>query len=268
MPIPASAGFEPGKRWSGPGNRWAAAVPASNNQSRRKFRQHLDKTPDSHYNRAVTWEWAIRQHKVGYPTKKPLIGVLGGVASGKSTVAAEFGKLGCAVVDADAIAHQLLAEDRVRGELVRLFGLEIVDASGRIDRKKLADTAFSDRERLRALENVIHPRVLQRTEELIRQYNQEPHVKAIVLDMPLLVEVGWAQRCDKVVFVACDRRRRMERAKAKKLLDESDIKIRENFQISLDRKVGLADNTIDNNSDFSALVRQTKDIFSDITKKS
>ena len=216
----------------------------------------------------MTWEWAARQRKVGYPTKKPLIGILGGVASGKSTVAAEFAKLGCAVVDADAIAHELLAEGRVHDELVRLFGLEIVDALGRIDRKRLANTVFSDGARLRALEKVIHPRVLERTEELIRQYDREAHVKAIVLDMPLLVEVGWAERCDKLVFVKCDRRRRMERAKAKDLLDESDIKIRENFQISLDRKAGLADNTVDSNSDFSTLVRQIKDIFSDITKNS
>jgi dephospho-CoA kinase len=114
---------------------------------------------------------------------------------------------------------------------------------------------------------VVHPRVLERTERLIAQYNQCAHAQAIVLDMPLLIEVGWADRCDRLIFVRCDRRRRAERARQIGL-DEQEIEIRENFQISLDKKAKLADNTIDNNSDFLTLVRQIKDIFSDIAGSS
>ena len=152
--------------------------------------------------------------------------------------------------------------------MVRLFGSQVLSASCQIDHRKLAQKAFADGKLLVALNKVIHPRVLQRTEQLIAQYNDDNRVKAIVLDMPLLVEVGWANRCDRLIFVACDRARRIERAKHKGLGDEREIKIRENFQISLDKKTELADNTIDNNSDFSTLVRQIKDIFSDITKNS
>ena len=204
--------------------------------------------------------------RVGNPTDKPLIGIIGGIASGKSTVAAEFARLGCAVIDADAIVHELLREDAVRDEAVRLLGPGVLNACGELDRGKIARIVFADTRQLDALNKVIHPRVLQRTEELIAQYNTDSHVKAIVLDMPLLVEAGWADRCDSVVFVECDRKRRIERARRKGLLDEREIEIRENSQISLDKKVTLADSIVDNNSDVSTLVGQVKKIFSDITK--
>jgi len=204
--------------------------------------------------------------RVGNPTEKPLIGIIGGIASGKSTVAAEFEKLGCAVIDADVIVHELLREDRVRNEVVQLFGPGVLNARGELDRKRLATIVFADTRQLSALNKVVHPRVLQRTEELIAQYNKDSHTKAIVLDMPLLVEVGWADRCDRVIFVECDRRRRVERARTKGLMDDREMEIRENSQISLDKKAGLADDIVDNNSDFSTLVRQIKEIFSEITK--
>ncbi len=203
---------------------------------------------------------------VSNPRKKPIIGILGGIASGKSTVAAELGKLGCAVISADAMVHDLLREEAVQKELVQQFGREILQPPGQIDRAKLARIVFADAEKLCALNKIIHPRVLERTEELIAQYTHSGSAPAIVLDMPLLVEVGWASRCDRLIFVACARAQRGRRAKQAGLLDEQEIKIREKFQISLDKKARLADNTIDNNSDFSTLVRQIQDIFSDVVR--
>jgi len=200
---------------------------------------------------------------VGIIGDKPVIGILGGIGSGKSTVAAEFAKLGCKVIDADKIAHELLDRKTVKEKIVGLFGEVVLDSSGRIEHKKLAGVVFASGDKLDSLNGVIHPLVLARTEELIEQYNQQNQVKAIVLDMPLLVEVGWAKRCDRLIFVDCKQKIRAERAK-KKDFDKNQIKIRENFQISLDNKTSVADNLVDNNSDFSALVRQVADIFSDI----
>ena len=202
------------------------------------------------------------------PRKKPIIGIIGGIASGKSTVARELEKRGCAVISADAIAHELLQEKSVREEIVRLLGPEVLNACGEIDRRKVAERVFSDTEKLAALNKVIHPRVLERTEALIAQYKECRHIKAIVLDMPLLVEVGWADRCDRLLFVKCDHPRRVARAQQAGRGDEQEIKIRENFQISLDKKAALADNTIDNNSDFLTLVRQINEIFSDLAGSS
>jgi dephospho-CoA kinase len=196
--------------------------------------------------------------------KKPIIGILGGIGSGKSTVAGEFAKLGCGMIDADKLAHALLGENAVRDEIVSLFGPEISDSSGNIDRSKLAETVFADSGKLGLLNKILHPRVLEQAEELIRQYNGQNDISAIVLDMPLLAEVGWDKRCDRIIFVECDRQLRAERAAKKGVFDEKQQRIRENFQISLDNKVAIADNIINNNSDFSELVGQIVSVFSSI----
>jgi len=228
---------------------------------------------------------------VGATGKKSIIGILGGIGSGKSTVAAEFAKLGCKVIDADEIAHELLDEPTVKEKVVGLFGRTILGSTEKIDREKLADLVFADADPaalgsnqnspLARLNRIIHPLVLRRAEELIEKYQaqvgavREPPartcaartenagtgVQAIVLDMPLLVEVGWDKRCDKLIFVDCRQKLRLDRAK-KLGFDKNQVKIRENFQISLDNKIAIADNTINNNSDFSALAKQVTDIFS------
>jgi len=189
---------------------------------------------------------------------------LGGIASGKSTVAAEFAKLGCKVVNADKITHELLEKEAVKRQVVAAFGPSILDSKGRIDRRKLAQIVFADTHKLSSLNLIIHPLVLEHAERQIERYSRQNQVRAIVLDMPLLAEVDWAKRCDRLIFVRCSKRIRAERAK-KMGFDKNQLKIRENFQISLDNKAGIADNTIENNSDFSALVRQVADIFTDIT---
>ena len=199
---------------------------------------------------------------VGNTGRKPIIGILGGVGSGKSTVADEFAKLGCKVIDADKIAHELLDKKTVQDKMAALFGKNILDSSGKIDRKKLADIVFADADKLSSLNKIVHPFVLGRAEELIKRYNRQNQVKAIVLDMPLLVEVGWAKRCDKLIFVDCERQLRIDRAKKLGIFGENQLKIRENFQISLDNKANIADNMIDNNPDLSGLAKQVADIFS------
>ncbi len=189
---------------------------------------------------------------------------MGGIASGKSTVAREFAKLGCKIIDADKIAHELLDRKSVKEELVATFGRSISDSKGKISHKKLARVVFTDPDKLAVLNRIIHPLVLERAGLLIERYNRQKRVRAIILDMPLLVEVGWAERCDRLIFVNCPRKTRADRAKNMGF-DNNQLRIRENFQISLDNKAALADNTIENNSDFSALVRQVADIFTDIT---
>ena len=210
---------------------------------------------------------------MGKAGKKPIIGILGGIGSGKSTVAAEFAKLGCKVIDADKIAHELLDRKDIKEKVVGLFGRDVLDSSKKVDSRKLADIVFTDADKLSSFNKIIHPFVLARVEELIKQYQaeagtvREPPVQAIVLDMPLLAEVGWAERCDKLIFVDCKRQLRVDRAKKLCFFDENKLKIRENFQISLDKKATISDNTIDNNSGFSALAKQVTDIFSGIKGK-
>jgi dephospho-CoA kinase len=204
---------------------------------------------------------------VGKSKRKPIIGILGGVGSGKSTVAAEFAKLGCAVIDADKTAHNLLNNRDLRKKAVARFGRGFLKRGGKIDRRKLAGIAFASAKNLAALNKIIHPLVLQQVRELIKKANGQRKVAAIVLDMPLLAEVGWQKRCDRLIFVKCRRQIRVKRAKKAGILNLEKLKFREKFQISLDKKKSIADNTIDNNSGFSALARQVTDIFSGIMDK-
>lgn len=199
--------------------------------------------------------------------KTPIIGILGGVGSGKSTVAAEFVKLGCKAIDADKIAHQLLETEAVKSRVITSFGADILDSAGKIDRVKLAKLVFCSNEKLSVLNNILHPLVLGRVEQLISEYNHQPEVVAIVLDMPLLAEVGWEKRCDMLIFVDCKRGLRAKRAGKNGFFNKKQLETRENFQISLDNKIHIADNTIDNNSDFSVLVGQVADIFQCIVNK-
>jgi len=154
---------------------------------------------------------------------------MGGIGSGKSTVATEFAKLGCKVIDADEIAHELLKRDAIKEKIVAFFGRDVTDPSGNIDRKRLGKIVFADYDKLTILNGIIHPLVLERAEELIEQYKQQNQIKAIVLDMPLLVEIGWAERCNKLIFVNCKEKIRAERAK-KMGFDKNQLKNRENFR--------------------------------------
>ena len=190
---------------------------------------------------------------------------MGGIASGKSTVAGLLEHHGCAVVDADKIARGALQKVEVKEQLRKIFGTRIFDPSGQIDRKKLAETAFQSQEKISALNSIVHPAVFSRTEELISEYNKDENIKAIVLDMPLLVEVGWDRRCDKLLFVDCNRQIRLARAKKKADFDENQLKKRENFQISLDKKADIAHYSICNNHNLSELTRQLDDIFPCLT---
>ena len=193
---------------------------------------------------------------------KLVIGILGGIGSGKSSVAAEFAKLGCGVIDADRIGHQLLERADVKAEIVECFGETILDADGRVKRCDLAKIVFSDGEKLGKLNGIMHRRIIGCVEVMIEAYNGRDEIKAIVIDGPLLVETGLDKCCDKLVFVECDHKIRVARVIKKGSFDEKELKMRENFQISLDSKAKLADNAVINNSGLSVLVEQVGRIFS------
>ena len=192
--------------------------------------------------------------------------MMGGIASGKSTVAKLLEQSGCAVIDADAIAGEVLQTAEVKGQIAKMFGVDIFDTFGQIDRKKLAAIVFESTENISAINSIIHPLVFAHSEELIAEYNSDKNIKAIVLDMPLLLEVGWDKRCDKLLFVDCEAEIRLARSKKRADFDEKKIKKRENFQISLDKKADIAHYTICNNHGLLELARQLDDIFPCLVK--
>jgi dephospho-CoA kinase len=201
-----------------------------------------------------------------FNSPKPLIALAGGICSGKSTVAKEFEKHGCGLVDADKIVHELLDNEKIKRLIIENFGSEILNDNDKINRSKLADTVFSDERELEKLNNILHPKVFTHCQKLIERYNNDNKIKAIVLDIPLLLEKGWQDGCDKLVFVDSNWANRSKRAFQKSNLSEKQLKMRENFQISLDKKAEISDNSIDNNSDIQTLAKQVTKIFSQVMK--
>ena len=196
--------------------------------------------------------------------KKPVIGLLGAIASGKSFVAAEFEKLGCAVISADILAHEELLETQTQKEILKHFGDGVFDENSRVDRKKLAKAVFDDSDKLKLLNSLIHPKVIAKMEFLLDKYHNDDDAHAIVLDVPLLLEIDWQSRCDVLIFVDTKESIRIERAAARGLGSSRDVKKREKKQISLDKKRDIAHYVVDNNSDTLAIMNQVAKILSEI----
>ncbi len=196
--------------------------------------------------------------------RKIIIGILGGVCSGKSTVAAQLVRLGCGLIDADEIAHEVIEQEHIADEIVKAFGPGVCDSNGRIDRTRLGERVFESKTTVEMLNSIIHPPVLARCEELLSALNEHRQIKAIALDMPLLVEVGWKKRCDKLIFVACREDIKAQRTAKKGVSWKNLQKKRENFQISLDMKNKIADYIVENNSDLSTMSNQVIKIFTTI----
>ncbi|TVS02380.1 MAG: dephospho-CoA kinase [Phycisphaerales bacterium] len=163
----------------------------------------------------------------------PVIGLAGGIGSGKSTVASAFAELGCLVLDSDAEAKQALQRPEVRDQLVGWWGPGVLDESGAIDRRRVAQIVFADADERRRLEGLIHPLVKKSRREAIGLARGKP---GVVIDAPLLFEAGLEGECDEVVFVEASRARRLERVLRTRGWDEEEFERREAAQMPLEEK--------------------------------
>ena len=180
---------------------------------------------------------------------KPVIGLAGGIGSGKSTAARLFAALNCAVIDADALAKAALDEPAVREQLVAWWGEAVLDpATGRIDRRAVSKQVFDRPDELARLESVIHPRVHAERQRLREQFQHDARFCAIVEDCPLLFEKGLAAECDVTVFVAADRAVRLARLTRGRGWTAAELDRREKNQWRLDKKAELADYCLENNA--------------------
>jgi len=140
------------------------------------------------------------------------IGLTGGIGCGKSTVAAMMSELGCHIINADKMAHALIAPGAAAyDEVVRQFGTHILASDGSIDRARLASIVFGDPKKLAALNAIVHPRVLREIDqELARLAASDPHGIAVV-EAALLIEAGYHQKLDRLILVSCTREQQLER---------------------------------------------------------
>ena len=194
-----------------------------------------------------------------------MIGLLGGIASGKSLVAAQFRKLGCAVVDADAIVHELLRKPAIRRAIRERFGDAVMDDSGKVDRAALAARAFASREDLRALEAIVHPETCRRIEAAVAKARRG-RAAAVILDAPLILEKGLDKRCDYLVYIRVSDEVRRRRAGRKRGWAASEVARREASQISLKTKRKRADYIIDNRTSPEHTFEQVRTILSHMVK--
>lgn len=181
-----------------------------------------------------------------------ILGLAGGIGSGKSAVAAILGEMGFVVSDSDARARAVLERPEVIAELARAFGPGVLDGEGRPDRKAIADAVFGDDAKRKALEAIIHPMLHRERAELVEAARAKG-AAGVVIDAPLLFEAGVDAECDAVIFVDAPRDVRLGRVVMGRGWSEAELARREAAQWPLDRKRAKSDAVVANAGDLAAL---------------
>jgi dephospho-CoA kinase len=191
-------------------------------------------------------------------SRKPIVGLIGGLGSGKSLVAAEFAKHGGLVISGDRLGHEALAEPEIRERIIARFGPDMVAVDGSIDRRKLGAKVFADAGERQALEALVHPFIGRRIKEEIEQANAAAEVAFIVLDAAIMLETGWNKVCDRLVYIHVPRAQRLARLARQRGWAEKEVAAREGAQISLTEKASKADFAVDNSGSVEETARQVQ----------
>lgn len=194
----------------------------------------------------------------------PVIGVVGGIGSGKSTVAAEFERLGCCRIDGDKLGHALLVRDDVKQEIRALWGAAVFDETGEVNRKAVADIVFNDATQLEALERILHPRIREAIMQAVAKTRGKTY-PAVVVDAAVLFEAGWDDLCSHVIFVDAPMEDRLARVRERRGWDANTLHTREMRQIPLDKKQNRCHHSIRNHSSVSHLQEQVGRLLHHIT---
>lgn len=197
----------------------------------------------------------LRDATRGTSPPAPVIGIAGGIGSGKSRVAKEFADLGCLVIDSDREARAALEREEVKRQLVAWWGDGVLDESGAVARSKVAEIVFSDPEQRKRLEALIHPLVKRSRDELVAA---SPGHRAVVIDAPLLFEAGLDADCDAVVFVDAPRNTRLARVREHRGWSEEELDRREASQLPIAEKRRRSDHVITNAGGLGELAGQAR----------
>lgn len=198
-----------------------------------------------------------------------IIGLTGGIGSGKSTVARSLQKHGFPIVDADLIAREIVEPGQpALAELTKEFGADILNTDGSLDRGLLASRAFTNKDTTQRLNDITHPRINQRTQELFDEA-RENGAEAVIYDMPLLIDKGLHKDMDATIVVHAAEHVRLERLTTKRGLDVDDVRRRINAQIDDETRKQHADILLDNNGteeDLTQQIAQAVDKIKQLTK--
>lgn len=199
------------------------------------------------------------------PPRPVVIGLVGGIGAGKSAVAGILANLGCLVIDSDKDAKAALDRPEVRDRLVRWWGSRVLDASGRVDRKVVAQIVFSDPTQRTRLEEVVHPLVKARRADLIERAAAECR-PGVVIDAPLLFEAASDRECDIVMFVDAPLQLRQARVSSRGW-DVAELNRREQAQLPLDEKRRRSHVIVMNDSDLQVLEQRVTAAFDRARRK-
>ena len=190
-------------------------------------------------------------------TKTLVLGVTGNIASGKSTVAKELARRGAAVLDADQLAREVVESgSSVLKRLVKLFGTEILQQDGNLDRDRLGQMVFADVKVRAMLNQIMHPEIAKKSVEQLQKLRSNPDLPLIVYEAPLLFEVGAESRVDKVLVVKIDPEVQLKRLMARDRLSEEKAQQRVAAQMPQQQKLERADYIIDNSGSVAETLEQ------------
>ncbi|MBP90924.1 MAG: dephospho-CoA kinase [Planctomycetaceae bacterium] len=192
-----------------------------------------------------------------------VIGILGGVASGKSLVADQLRRLGAEILNADQVGHEVLREAEVIKALRERWRDDVIDREGQINRAAVAKIVFASPpdgpEQLAFLEQITHPRIGLRLSQQIEELSRR-ETEVVVLDAPVMLKAGWDQFCDHILFVETEQSIRRERARRRGWIDEA-FAAREDAQKSLEKKRSVSGYVIDNSGTREETLEQIKEFW-------
>ena len=186
-----------------------------------------------------------------------IVGLTGGIGSGKTQVSNAFEALGVPVIDTDLISHAITAPNGLAIPVIReIFGADLIDPSGRLDRDKMRKLVFTDAEARRKLEAILHPLIANVTMASIAQHSNAPYV---VLVVPLLAESPqWLNRCDRVLVIDCELETQISRVMARSNLTREQVLAIIATQASREERKAIANEVIVNESSLEALTQQVR----------
>jgi dephospho-CoA kinase len=188
------------------------------------------------------------------------VGLTGGIASGKSTVAGMLRDLDCPVLDADTLGHELLEQGQeTYDEVVREFGREILDAHGNVDRGKLGHIIFADAQKRARLNQILHPRILDVVRKWFAAQGHPGGPELAVVEAALIIEAGYNKELDQVIVCWCPPEQQLQRLIERGLTAEQ-AKLRIAAQMPMEEKRRLADETIDCSGSLAETERQVMEV--------
>ncbi|MBC7840366.1 MAG: dephospho-CoA kinase [Nitrospiraceae bacterium] len=196
-----------------------------------------------------------------------LVGLTGGVATGKSTVAKMFKQCGAVVIDADELAHEVVKPGKPAWrEIVGLFGKAVLNQDRSLNRQALGSIVFRNPKKRRQLEHIIHPRVAREQARLTKQATRTDPTAVVIYDVPLLFEAGIDKRVDKTLVVTADRETQLARLKKRNGLSRVEAIRRIRSQMPLSKKARLADMVIDGTLSRQNAMKAVRGIFLDLLR--